>query len=204
MHIRAVVFDYGKVISFPPADSILENIAAICGLSEKTMDELINKYRDDYDRGTVSLKEYYERILKEAKVSADSADFEKLMAIDLEAWARVNPETVSLMEDVKRAGYLLGILSNMPRDFLAYGRRNIPVFQIPDVAVFSCEADLIKPDPKIYRIWLERAACKPEETIFFDDLPANVNAAKELGIHALLWKDANTARNDLFRFGADV
>ncbi|MDR0524647.1 MAG: HAD family phosphatase [Spirochaetaceae bacterium] len=204
MNIRAVVFDFGKVISFPPADSVLENLSEISGIQPDTLDGLINKYRNEYDRGTLSLREYYLRILREAKVSVDPADLEEMLRIDLGAWARINPETVSLMKDVKQGGYLLGILSNMPQDFLAYGRKNIPVFHLPDVGVFSCEVNAIKPEPAIYRIWLERASCAPEETVFFDDLQANVDAGRKLAIEALLWKDSKTARNDLFRLGVDV
>jgi HAD superfamily hydrolase (TIGR01509 family) len=118
--------------------------------------------------------------------------------LDSAAWTRINPETVSLMEDVKQAGYTLGILSNMSHDFLAWARENVPVFRLADVSVFSCEEGSIKPEPAIYETLLARLGCPASEVIFFDDVPVNVEKARDFGISAYIWKDAATARGTLW------
>ncbi|MDR2484651.1 MAG: HAD family phosphatase [Treponema sp.] len=198
---KAVVFDFGKVISFPPEDSVMEELAAIAGLEVNTMDGLVWKYRGEYDRGTVSAQEYYRTMLGSVGIFPDDAALERMIRIDLQSWTRINPETVALMEKVKRSGYILGILSNMPHDFLALARSSFPVFSLPQVSVFSCETGSIKPEKAIYRTLLDRVSCKAEEVVFFDDIQINIDAAKEAGIRAFLWKDPKTAWNVLQQAG---
>ncbi|MDR2797965.1 MAG: HAD family phosphatase [Treponema sp.] len=191
---KAVVFDFGKVISFPPEPQVMAALAAIAGLDVKTMDTLVWAYRKEYDRGTLSGKDYYRTILGPG---LDDAKAEALVRIDLDSWKRINPDTVTLMEDVKAAGYTLGILSNMPHDFLAWARESLPVFRLPHVGIFSCETGSIKPETSIYEKLLQGLSCRPEEVVFFDDMPINVEKACSLGIHGLVWQDPETARRAL-------
>jgi len=58
-----------------------------------------------------------------------------------------------------------------------------------------------KPDPGIYRLMLERFSLRPGETVFVDDVEENVEAARDLGIHALLFTGAQALREDLGRAG---
>ncbi|MHB9293373.1 putative hydrolase of the HAD superfamily [Hollandina sp. SP2] len=188
---KAVVFDFGKVISFPPESQVMGALAAIAELDVKTMDTLVWAYRQGYDRGALSGKDYYRTILGP---ELDDAKAEALVRIDLDSWKRINPDTVTLMEDVKAAGYLLGILSNMPHDFLAWARESLPIFRLPHVGIFSCETGSIKPETPIYEALLQGLSCRPEEVVFFDDTPINVEKACSLGIHGLVWQDPETAR----------
>ncbi len=53
-----------------------------------------------------------------------------------------------------------------------------------DTAVFSGDEKCRKPEEKIYRIALARLGVAPEEAMFFDDFPENVEAARRIGIQA--------------------
>ena len=197
MAIKAVIFDYGKVISFPPRNSVMEELANISLIEASILEKLILKHRGEFDRGTFSAKDYYKIILREAGVSFDGEKIEKMADNDIKGWTSVNPETVSLMEEIKNAGYLLGILSNMPYDFLALHRNTFPVFKLTHINIFSCEIGFIKPEKEIYEILLEKLLCTAEETVFFDDIQINVDRAKEIGIRAFLWEDVDKARRVL-------
>jgi 2-haloacid dehalogenase len=63
--------------------------------------------------------------------------------------------------------------------------------------VVSAHERLVKPDPAIYRICLERNDLAPRDCIFIDDSPQNVAAADALGIDGILFTDADTLRRDL-------
>jgi putative hydrolase of the HAD superfamily len=202
--MKAVVFDFGRVISLSPEDSVWEEIAALVGLDADTLGVFIWRFRDEYDRGSFSCIEYYRTILKAAGVVADDACVAEMARLDSAAWTRINPATVRLMEDVKKAGYTLGILSNMSHDFLAWARGNVPVFGLSDVSVFSCEEGSIKPEPVIYETLLARLGCPAAEVIFFDDIPVNVEKARDFGIKAYIWKDADTARGTLREHGISL
>jgi putative hydrolase of the HAD superfamily len=198
--VRAVAFDYGKVISFPPEDAVMDELAAVGGIDPRTLDALLWSPRSEYDRGTLTGKEYYRIVLAQGGVYPDEKALEKMVDIDLRSWTRINPGTVALMEAVKAAPALkLGILSNMPHEFLALARGAIPVFDLPDVGIFSCEVGSIKPEEPIYRRLLSALDCEPAELVFFDDMQINIDKARSLGIQAFLWKDPETARRELNR-----
>jgi putative hydrolase of the HAD superfamily len=193
---QAVVFDFGKVISFPPDPGIMDELASVAGIEVKTMDALVWAYRGEYDRGVLNGKDYYRTMLGPL---VDDATLEQLVRIDLGSWKRINPDTVILMEDIKAAGYTLGILSNMPREFLDWARESLPVFRLPHLGIFSCETGSIKPETAIYEILLHGVSCRPEEVVFFDDIPINVETACSLGIQGLVWQDPQTARDVLHK-----
>jgi putative hydrolase of the HAD superfamily len=202
--VKAVVFDYGKVICYPPGNDVMERIAALSGLPQREFEPLVWKLRPPYDRGMISGPDYYRRILTAAGLPEDPALAGAMYRIDIDSWKEINPETVKLMEDIKAAGFKLGILSNMPHDFLDMARKTYPVFSLPHVGIFSCEVASVKPDPAIYQALVSALGCAPEEILFFDDMEVNVEAAAVLGIRSYVWKDAGTARNLLRQFQINV
>jgi epoxide hydrolase-like predicted phosphatase len=57
---------------------------------------------------------------------------------------------------------------------------------VTDDIVYSDEVGLLKPDPAIYRLTQDRLGVQPEEIVFLDDRPDNVEAAARVGWHAIL------------------
>ncbi|MDR0450092.1 MAG: HAD family phosphatase [Treponema sp.] len=200
--MRAVVFDFGKVICFPPSEENRRALCALSGLSSEVLEELDRKRRGEYDRGLCDGKGYYRILLREAGLFPDDRVLEAMAETDAEGWKRLDPASVALMRDVKRAGFSLGVLSNMPRDFLDWARTGIPLFGELDAAVFSCEVRAIKPERPIYEALRDRLGCKFDEIVFFDDVPVNVEKAAELGIRAFLWEGAGKARETLKKIDA--
>ncbi|GAB1484368.1 HAD family phosphatase [Treponema sp.] len=201
MSIKAVVFDYGKVLSFSPEQETIGLLASIAGVEDALMEKIMYEERDIYDRGSISGLDYYKQGLSKHGVDIDEGSLAALVRSDLESWANLNPETVKLADSVKKAGLKLGILSNMPHEFLALCRKRFPLIAGADVGIYSCELGLNKPEKAIYEALLARLMLEPEEVAFFDDLEPNVRGARDLGIQAFLWKDADTARKNLLELG---
>ena len=201
MSIKAIVFDYGQVISFPQDPKVMDQLAERAGVSRQKFAPLLWSLRGEHDKGLITAREYYRNVLSQLGVVMDDKNIDEMIMIDYESWKNINPGTVELMEDVKKAGYILGILSNMPHDFLVWARKNIPVFSLPHIGIFSCEVNCIKPDEVIYRKLLSMAAVKAEELVFFDDNPENVENACALNIKAFIWKDPENARRELLSLG---
>ncbi|GHV61936.1 phosphatase [Spirochaetia bacterium] len=197
MSIKAVVFDFGNVICFPPAPSYREKMAALTGLPLHTLDDLDRQYRGDlFDRGTLDAKGYYQFILEKAGVFPGDAVLQELAQRDVDGWKNMNGATEALMREIQKEGFKLGILSNMPRDFLAWGKDHIEAFRKADVGIFSCELGSVKPETPIYEALLAALGCRAEEVVFFDDVQDNIDKAAALGIHGFIWKDPETARQD--------
>jgi putative hydrolase of the HAD superfamily len=201
MGIKAVIFDYGKVICFPPDDSVMDEICALGVVERALLDSKYWKYRGDFDLGKLTVFGFYRNILEELGREIDEDKLTRMGELDNNSWKNINPGTVRLMEDVKKAGLVLGILSNMPTAFLEYARVNIPVFSLPHFGIYSCEVGCMKPEAAIYLKTIAAAGCRAEELVFFDDVPENVDKALELGINARLWQDCDKARSDLTELG---
>jgi putative hydrolase of the HAD superfamily len=197
--VKAVVFDFGKVISFPPGDSVRDEMASLAGLSRRRFDELDRQYRDRYDLGIYNVEEYYRFLLSCAGIFPGGETVNRIADTDRQSWSRMNPGTVDLIRAIRGRGLKFGILSNMSHDFLAWCRKNVPVFAEADAAVFSCEAGSVKPEKKIYEVTVKALDCGYGEVVFFDDMEENVEKALSLGMKAFVWKDPEEAGRTLER-----
>ncbi len=138
---------------------------------------------EEYDRGTLTLKEVIDLLCKDKGVSREQCvEYVKLAVGKQEA---IKP-TEELIKDLKAAGYKLYVLSNMSREFIDFLRQQ-PVYQYFDGDVVSCEELTVKPEPEIYNRLLERFQLDGSASLFIDDREANITAAKECGIEGFLF-----------------
>jgi len=114
---------------------------------------------------------------------------EEIQHFEEDFWAgdRCDQELVRFIRSLKPR-YKIGLLSNAwigTREMLKDKYGCLDVF---DLAVFSYEIGVAKPDAQIYRYILEKMDVAPERTIFVDDFKLNVAAAQELGIIGIHFK----------------
>ena len=107
------------------------------------------------------------------------------------------PESILLKATLRAEGYRLYGLTNWSAETMPIAKRKFTFMNGFDGVVVSGEEGIKKPDPKIFQLLLDRYNLRPEETVFFDDHIENIIAARELGIHGILFKDAAQAEHDL-------
>ncbi len=95
------------------------------------------------------------------------------------------PESVNLLRQLKELGYKIYGLTNWSAETIGIAYSRYDFFKLFDGIVVSGEEQVIKPTLKIYRILLDRYNLNPENTLFIDDNPINVESAKLLGINAI-------------------
>lgn len=95
----------------------------------------------------------------------------------------------------------LYFLSNMPLIYARHLEQHYDFVQWFDGGVFSGDVQLIKPDPAIYRLLMSRHQLRPEQTLFIDDLKANVTAAQGLGWHGIHFESPAQLGEQLALFG---
>jgi putative hydrolase of the HAD superfamily len=95
---------------------------------------------------------------------------------------------VQRVRQLRAEGYRTAILTNNVREWGRYWKASIPL-DLFDVVVDSCEVGLRKPDPAIFRLTCERLEVAPEAAVFLDDLRRHVDAARSMGLHAILVRD---------------
>lgn len=93
--------------------------------------------------------------------------------------------------------YTTALLSNAWTNGRYVLTKSKPCIDAFHVAVFSCEAGLVKPDPAIYHYILRLCSTEPEAAIFVDDAAENIDAANQVGIHGILFKNPKQAIADV-------
>ncbi|MHB1673935.1 MAG: HAD family hydrolase [Acidobacteriaceae bacterium] len=201
MPLRAVIFDYGLVLSGPPEPGARARLLEISGLSAEVFDAHYWKYRLDYDRGTLNGHTYWPTIARDTGVSLSPEQIEALIEQDVLLWATVDPVMLAWVDRVRASGMKTAILSNMGEDLLAYMRDNFRWLDRFHHLTWSCELNLIKPMAAIYEHTLEQLNVGADEALFLDDRLENVEGARAVGIHSLLFRGVGNLQEDLQREG---
>ncbi|XP_010994151.1 acyl-CoA dehydrogenase family member 10 isoform X1 [Camelus dromedarius] len=110
--------------------------------------------------------------------------------------AKQFPVMTEAITQIRARGLQTAVLSN--NFYLPDGKSFLPLDRKQfDVVVESCLEGVCKPDPRIYKLCLERLGLQPSESIFLDDLGPNLKAAASLGIHTIKVNDPETAVKEL-------
>jgi 2-haloacid dehalogenase len=111
-------------------------------------------------------------------------------------------DTVEFLSELKASGMPCYALSNMEPDAFAVRRARFGFMRWFDAHVISGLEGVAKPDRRIFEILLHRHGLRPQATVFIDDQPRNVDAARGLGLVALHFSSAAQLRQDLQALGA--
>ena len=104
------------------------------------------------------------------------------------------PETVELLQELRDRGHRIFCLSNICTEIYQHVAARYPFFREFEDVIVSAEVKLAKPDPEIFRYMLQRFGIRPEQTLFIDDMPANVQSAARLGIRTVRFTEISDCR----------
>lgn len=104
-----------------------------------------------------------------------------------------NPPMISLMEELRDAGYRMALVTNNVREWESHWRALAPIDDIFELVVDSAFVGMRKPDPEIYELALQGLGLPGEACLFVDDLERNCVAARAAGMRAVLYRDAEQA-----------
>lgn len=109
--------------------------------------------------------------------------------------------TVEILQALKEGGYDLYGLTNWSAEKYEITRPKYPFFDLFDDIVVSGAVKLIKPDPRIFDLMLEKAGRPAAECLLIDDSDANIAAAQRLGFQTIHFKSAEGLATELSRRG---
>ena len=112
-----------------------------------------------------------------------------------------DPETVALIRRLHRVGHRLFCLSNMPTLSMEHLERAYDFWELFTGAVISSRVGHCKPEPAIYQHLLATHQLKPSQTVFIDDVEANVVAAAAFGIRTIRFESVAQCEAELRRLG---
>jgi putative hydrolase of the HAD superfamily len=184
--LKAIVFDYGQMVSYPEDSMRYERMAAICGLDRRPMYRMYQALRPAYDRGKFGGAEYWRRIAASAGRILTDAQVDQLVQEDTRNTTELNPEMLNWVTRLVEAGFAAGILSNMTIDDM----EKIARYRIRErlesfnVQLFSSEIGMVKSEGAIYRCCLAALGVPLSQVLFIDVKRENVIAARRSGMRA--------------------
>jgi epoxide hydrolase-like predicted phosphatase len=197
--IRAVISDLGKVVLWFDNSVFYRKMTAWSLLSADEIRELVHKsleFVELFDLGRLTPREFYERVI--AKLGA-KVGYDDFMAAYVDVFS-INQPVLEIMKRL-RGKYRLVLVSNV--DVVRYGfiKKKFPELMVFDDYVLSYELGVMKPDPEIYRIALEKARALPAESVFIDDMMENIEGAEALGIRSVLYGPETDLEKELGSLG---
>ena len=105
--------------------------------------------------------------------------------------------TVPWINEMKNQGYKVYIISNIFAKMMRDCHEELSFMSLADGAILSYQEKVIKPDSKIFRLFLERYNLKANECVFIDDQERNINAARNLGFPGIVFKTYQQAYGEL-------
>lgn len=186
---KALILDYGEVLSLPQRRDAIERMAAKLGVPADAFAPAYWQHRRSYDLG-LHADEYWHRVARDLGVGGSLA-IADLIAIDVDSWMSYREEMWQLAADVRAAGLRTAVLSNGIREVVARLDAERPLPAHFDVVVISYEVGCAKPEPRIFEITLDRLGVPPEQALFVDDRAENIEGARRLGIDTFHFTGAN-------------
>jgi putative hydrolase of the HAD superfamily len=203
LSLRAVIFDYGMVLTGQPNADAHAAMVRITGLPHDQFEARYWADRHAYDEGKLTGLQFWQNLVRDAKLNLGASTIDELNAWDARMWTTQNPAMLAWQMALKQHGIRTAILSNMGDTVLASIQREFDWLPRFDVLIWSFEHKMAKPDPAIYRLTLEKLETRPEEALFIDDKQANIDAARSLGLVALQFSTIENLRKDLIATGLD-
>lgn len=199
----AVVFDFSGVMVSSAFDAI-GAAAADHDMDEDTFLEfLLGPYAEDTDhawhraeRGEISIFDWVTDTM--ARAEADGIGLDLGFMTSMLGELQVYDVMVDTARSLRADGYKTSLLTNNIAEGRDSWRPLLPLDEIFDDVVDSCEVGMRKPNPMIYRLALDRlGGVAPERAIMLDDHPGNVGGARGVGMEAILVEDPAVAVDEL-------
>jgi putative hydrolase of the HAD superfamily len=195
--VRNVIFDLGGVVFDWNPDHIVARVQPVTEL-RAALKEALFGHADwrMFDRGTLSESELIERL--QLRLGATRREVDAILDAVRSSLVE-KPETVKLLRALQAQGTPLYCLSNMPASIYTHLRQRHSFWDAFSGIVISGEVQLMKPEPEVFMHLLAAFNLRPEECVFIDDLLPNIECARQVGLHAIWFKDAAQCRRELER-----
>lgn len=194
--IRNVVFDIGMVLVNFRYREYMEDLGFSKEIQEIFCKNIVeNMLWGDLDLGVRSAEEVIRDMKNSVSEYPAEADafFEQINDI-----VETFPYALPWIQELKREGYRVYLLSNYPKDLFAlHAKGKFTFADVVDGRIVSGYVKMVKPDPEIYKLLCMTYDLKPEECVFLDDREDNLKSAGALGFHTVRFQNYEQARAEL-------
>ena len=196
--VKNIIFDMGNVLTkYSLSDYIKKYVK-----SQRELDIIKNEVCSSVewikmDRGTISDDDAVNSIKR--RVPQELHDTVRRFMAEFRMEQEPNPPMENLVCRLKNEGYKLFLFSNTSQRFRRFSKNIASVAYMDDIWI-SCEHGFLKPEREAYLSFFDTFGLLPEECIFIDDSPANIEAGMRLGMDGIVYhQDAAALEEELLR-----
>jgi putative hydrolase of the HAD superfamily len=204
LSLRAVISDFGGVMTTP----LIQSFVAFqdeTGIAMETLGRAMQRIAErdgrhplfELEMGRIAEADFLQRIATELEPElGHRPEMHRFSEIYFEA-LEPNSPMIELMRELGGRGLRMALLTNNVREWEPLWRSMVPIDELFEVVVDSAFVGCRKPDREIYEIVLERLDVPAEACLFVDDVEVNCEAARELGMTAVIFRDNDQAIEEI-------
>jgi putative hydrolase of the HAD superfamily len=199
LSIEVVISDFGGVLTSPLVQSFMA-FQDETGISGETLGHAMQRIAEtdgehplfELERGRVSEADFLERMADELEPElGHRPEMHRFSEIYFDA-LQPNQPMIELMRELQ-GRHRMALLTNNVREWEPLWRTMLPVDEIFELVVDSAFVGCRKPEPEIYEITLGRLGVEAKRCIFVDDVEANCEGARALGLAAVHFRENDQA-----------
>jgi HAD superfamily hydrolase (TIGR01509 family) len=191
---KGVIFDFFGVISSEVAPIWYpSNIA-----DPRKAEDVRKEYSRLVDSGAIDRATLADRL--SAYVKKDRVQIDK----EWRDLVHIDRDILFFVEELRKAGNIVALLTNVGNEFFEEVEAMYGIRSCFDVVIISSLVRLVKPQPKIYRLALQRMGCTAETTVMIDDSSVNIRGAEVVGMRGIVYRDLASTKKELEKMGVTV
>jgi putative hydrolase of the HAD superfamily len=193
--ITTIFFDIGGVCLSNGWDhEQRQALAQLLGFDYPSFDSRHRQVIDSLERGQLTLEEYLRWTL-----FYEPRPFSMQQVIDaIQQLSTPFDETLAIVQALRDSGkYLLATINNESRELNEYRIERFGLRDLFSAFFSSCYLGLLKPQPEHYRRAMQITQCPPEQCLFVDDRPMNIEVARILGMQPIQFISAAQLESEL-------
>ena len=195
--IRALITDFGGVLVRTRTDRSRRALEERLGLMQNTLENRVfgGEISLRGQCGEIGEEEFWQAVARDldcARIGLTPLTFrDEFFADDF-----LDEELVAFIRSV-RPQLKTGLISNAWSGLRDMIHTTVPIADAFDALVISAEEKMMKPDPRIYQLALDRLGVCADEAIFLDDVQENIAACQALGMQGVHFKSSEQAQRDI-------
>ncbi|MCR4279859.1 MAG: HAD family phosphatase [Candidatus Komeilibacteria bacterium] len=192
--MKAIFFDIGGVLIDTDFAQLYRNFGRRVGIAE----EAVIQYHEDNWRemmvGKIDLRQFFSDLGKLSATGSATDSWESIWASEALSLRQINHELLNWIDTQK--DYIIGTITNATHSRLILDNQ-MDLYGHFTVNVISSLDRVMKPNPEIYQLALDRAGVVPQDSVFVDDKPEYIAGARAVGMRTILFKDNESFFSDL-------
>ena len=186
--IDNIIFDLGGILVPENREEILASVAESIEIGRQNLEDRVKTSRSRIIKGEIGLVEFYSEVLK--AIGRDDITAEQVFLKHLEIYKATStqrdPQILDLIERLKAEGYYVHCATNTEREIAEFNKRN-GLFNHFRMRFISTDMGVSKEEVAFYEHALRELRIKPERGVLIDNEQRCIEAAKQAGLHTVLY-----------------